>query len=310
MAMDAYDPATGPYHPTPAPPVLLPSSSDRSEPSVPTPLAPSSAPPSVSASASLPSLEREKSGSPPEQAVRNEVPIEREQVVEREQEQVQSVKPPMSTPPQVEPTRPSESVTESVKVDRPSTTRPTPSPVLRRSARSTKGIKARVFDPDPSKKSYNLLSKKKRSNDGLPIWNEYKNKYEYDSAGSTPPFDEGFVLTPEHESYKLFKGKTDADDGGKCGYYDIHAAFLGYKPKDKPKFMFVDSQADLQSFEFMKAAKTDPDTLSWDEAMNNADEVDRWRAAADKEIRALEHKGTWLEVPESKATVRVIPGTW
>eukprot|EP00980_Cylindrotheca_fusiformis_P005885 scaffold1235_cov177-Cylindrotheca_fusiformis.AAC.1 len=74
--------------------------------------------------------------------------------------------------------------------------------------------------------------------------------------------------------------------------------------------MFVDSQADINSFEFLKAAKTDPDTLSWDEAMKIPEEVERWRAAADKEIRALEHKGTWLEVPETEATVRVIPGTW
>jgi hypothetical protein len=39
------------------------------------------------------------------------------------------------------------------------------------------------------------------------------------------------------------------------------------------------------------------------------EEVKRWLEAADKEVKALEDKQTWQEVPLSTSTVKVIPGT-
>ena len=59
----------------------------------------------------------------------------------------------------------------------------------------------------------------------------------------------------------------------------------------------------------MKASLSDPDTLSYDEAMRDAD-IDKWKVAAHKEIMELEGKGTWEEVPKSQAKTRILPGTW
>ena len=59
----------------------------------------------------------------------------------------------------------------------------------------------------------------------------------------------------------------------------------------------------------MKASLSDPDTLSYDEAMRDAD-IEKWKVAAHKEIMELEGKGTWEEVPKSQAKTRILPGTW
>ena len=58
-----------------------------------------------------------------------------------------------------------------------------------------------------------------------------------------------------------------------------------------------------------KAAPSDPDTLSYDEAMRDAD-ADKWLDAAESEIRSLEGKGTWVEVPVTQAQTKILPGTW
>ena len=58
-----------------------------------------------------------------------------------------------------------------------------------------------------------------------------------------------------------------------------------------------------------KASSSDPDTLSFDEAMSDPD-FPKWRLSADSEIRALESKKTWLEESIEKATSKILPGTW
>ena len=55
---------------------------------------------------------------------------------------------------------------------------------------------------------------------------------------------------------------------------------------------------------------SDPDSLSYDEAMADTDNVERWMEAARKEIASLEKNGTWLEVNASEAKSRILPGTW
>jgi hypothetical protein len=61
---------------------------------------------------------------------------------------------------------------------------------------------------------------------------------------------------------------------------------------------------------FLKArAVKDPDLLSFDEAMKSKDK-DKWLAAAQIEIDALEAKRTWKEVPMANARAKIIPGTW
>ena len=56
----------------------------------------------------------------------------------------------------------------------------------------------------------------------------------------------------------------------------------------------MDSRAPPESIEILKAASTDPDILSWEQAMNHPTEGTQWSEAALKEVRALEHKRTWL----------------
>jgi hypothetical protein len=58
-----------------------------------------------------------------------------------------------------------------------------------------------------------------------------------------------------------------------------------------------------------KAAVSDPDTLSYDQAIRSP-QVHYWREAAKKEITELADKGTWVEVPKSEAQGTILPGTW
>jgi hypothetical protein len=59
-----------------------------------------------------------------------------------------------------------------------------------------------------------------------------------------------------------------------------------------------------------KASISDPDTMTYDQAMADTDHVQEWREAMQKEISSLESLGSWDEVDISDATSRVIPGTW
>ena len=59
-----------------------------------------------------------------------------------------------------------------------------------------------------------------------------------------------------------------------------------------------------------KASNSDPDTLTFDEAMANTVNCQGWLEAAVNEISALEAKGTWLEVNILQAESKILPGTW
>jgi hypothetical protein len=96
----------------------------------------------------------------------------------------------------------------------------------------------------------------------------------------------------------------------RLGYYQVPSAYLGYRPDEAPSIYLhrIDVPRDLL---FKKKSTTDPDTPTWDEAMSESpDKVKKWLEAADKEVKALEEKQTWQEVPLSTSTVKVIPGTW
>jgi hypothetical protein len=58
-----------------------------------------------------------------------------------------------------------------------------------------------------------------------------------------------------------------------------------------------------------KASHSDPDTLSYDEAMADVDR-ELWIESAKKEIKSLEDQGTWTEVDISEATSRILPSQW
>jgi len=59
-----------------------------------------------------------------------------------------------------------------------------------------------------------------------------------------------------------------------------------------------------------KASVSDPDTLTYDQAMADKEHLTKWMEAAQKEISTLESLGSWDEVDVSDAQSRIIPGTW
>ena len=56
------------------------------------------------------------------------------------------------------------------------------------------------------------------------------------------------------------------------------------------------------------ARSTDPDTLTFDEAMR--DDESNWMHAAEIEVKALEKHRAWDEVSLTDATSKILPGTW
>ena len=58
------------------------------------------------------------------------------------------------------------------------------------------------------------------------------------------------------------------------------------------------------------ASMVDPDTLTYDQAMNDFGHEADWQKAAVKEVLALVEKGTWEEVDIAEATSKILPGTW
>ena len=89
--------------------------------------------------------------------------------------------------------------------------------------------------------------------------------------------------------------------------YDNTQAY-GYASAPRDWFLGL-SEAMPYSTAF-KAATTDPDTLSFDQAMADTANVTRWMEAATKEIVSLEKNGTWREVAFEDAKTKILPGTW
>mgnify|MGYP000681102589 CR=1 FL=1 len=57
------------------------------------------------------------------------------------------------------------------------------------------------------------------------------------------------------------------------------------------------------------AARRDPDTLTFEQAMSSP-EREQWIQAAEEEIRALTEHGTWAEVPMDQAKKKIVPTIW
>ena len=148
-----------------------------------------------------------------------------------------------------------------------------------------------------------------------PVWNEQTNTFEPTSETDTAnPFANGFILTPDSACYSLFSQQAQGSTGP-VGYYTVPSSYLGYKPTEAPRVYLHRVDGSMSNkptdLEFFKATVSDPDTLTWDEAMAEGPEnVAKWLEAADKEIKALEGKEAWNERALSDATVKVIPGTW
>ena len=59
-----------------------------------------------------------------------------------------------------------------------------------------------------------------------------------------------------------------------------------------------------------KAAVSDPDILTYEQAMNDRDHLDKWLHAMQIEISQLESLNCWEEVDIALAQSTIIPGTW
>ena len=59
--------------------------------------------------------------------------------------------------------------------------------------------------------------------------------------------------------------------------------------------------------EICKASKSDPDTMTLEQALADTANYDKWIAALEKEIRALEEHEVWEEVPISEAEGKIVP---
>jgi hypothetical protein len=97
-------------------------------------------------------------------------------------------------------------------------------------------------------------------------------------------------------------------------------SFQSYGIGDAPEHfheMFVgalethlnNTPTDLNVFKANKI-NTNPDILTYDQAMKNPTEREHWKRAAQQEIDALIEHETWDEVPMSDAKGKIIPCTW
>lgn len=66
---------------------------------------------------------------------------------------------------------------------------------------------------------------------------------------------------------------------------------------------------ELAAFAAHVASKTDPDTLTYDQAIRDVDS-DLWKQAMNSEIMSLIKQGTWEIVKKIEATSKILPGTW
>ncbi|KAL7575690.1 hypothetical protein ACA910_011507 [Epithemia clementina (nom. ined.)] len=71
-------------------------------------------------------------------------------------------------------------------------------------------------------------------------------------------------------------------------------------------FLFASNISNPEAY---KASASDPDTLTFDQAMSSPDKHE-WIKAANLEIAELVAKGTWTEVFQSEAHSKILPGTW
>jgi hypothetical protein len=97
------------------------------------------------------------------------------------------------------------------------------------------------------------------------------------------------------------------DDTSLCATVkDMTHAFL---VAEQPGFSHIYAASGVNQPYAYKASNSDPDTLSYDEAMADIDR-DKWIEAAIKEILSLEKEGTWTEVDIAEAITKVLPSQW
>ena len=95
----------------------------------------------------------------------------------------------------------------------------------------------------------------------------------------------------------------DTLDPNKKSY--IHTLTLGLHYAEAME----QEQFNLNCLHVIKAAASDPATLTYDKILQDSGLVE-WKKAATNKITSLEGKGTWEEVPIDQAQGTILPGTW
>ena len=104
-----------------------------------------------------------------------------------------------------------------------------------------------------------------------------------------------------------------------CFYIDNEQYGVGSIDEDAFTYLYnalcqttppISQASTLLSSDAFKASIGDPDTLTFDQAMNDTANLEEWMAAAMKEISSLEAHGTWIVDDQVNATSKILPGTW
>ena len=112
-------------------------------------------------------------------------------------------------------------------------------------------------------------------------------------------------VAPPHRSQRASKPVAwliDALDPKKKSY--IHTTTLGLHYAEAME----QEQFNLNCLHVLKAAASNPDTLTYNEILQDSELVE-WKKAATNEITSLEEKGTWEEVSIDQAQGTILPDT-
>ena len=91
--------------------------------------------------------------------------------------------------------------------------------------------------------------------------------------------------------------------------HDVNVCYWFPSQEDVPTIYHVDILDDLATHVLTANSNSDPDLLTYDEAMASP-QRNEWIKAAINEITSLEKMNCWEEVPIEAATTQVLPGTW
>ena len=102
-------------------------------------------------------------------------------------------------------------------------------------------------------------------------------------------------MDPSKKSYASIAALDLTEDTSLCLNPQLHHLLL--------------TELGTTDIQVCKAALSDPDTLIYDQVLLDPD-IEEWKKSAYKEIKQLESKDTWVVVPTSEATSKILPGTW
>ena len=161
--------------------------------------------------------------------------------------------------------------------------------------------------------------------DGTDPWTgKYVDEYDADSDNTinddkskTISIEEQIMKDNEHIDEHLVDDFTIQHIANHCSVF-----LAGYgmdcevdMELSKATIQCVTKLEELQPHQFAQvfraAKKTNPDILSYDQAMRDYNNLQDWLASALKEIKQLESKGVWTEVHKNEANgEQIIPCTW